>query len=351
MAVNVAGTKVAYQKTKVFDTAGAHTFVHPLPGKNIEVFVELIGAAGGGTNSGTSGGDGGASIWDTGGSNTTANGGSGSADNTTAGSGFINGYNYTGGNQAAAVSVPTIMSGLYGNAGGVSDPTDNTATGGSGYVKRFNATISGDINITVGAAGSNTANINPSQDGACIVHYNVIESETPVMVSATPQVDEYLEFTWRSDVNAPSQDLGSQAVNTLWLDTEVLDTGNYGSVTSGSNTFSLDAGTYEFEVFVPLYDGTDSNAQSNTIMLWNETDGQLERSILSPTTFDSYSNTGHIPFKGVIKIASTKSFSLKFQSSDTAANADYYVGPEYAFDPTTGTHDRTRITLTRKAYS
>jgi hypothetical protein len=346
MSVKIGTPKIAYGKTVIFDTPGNHTFIHPSPGKNLQAFVEIFGGGGGSQVTSGVATDGGNTIWNTSGSPITVDGGSGgdvAADTTTglAGKGlYKRASSNTGGNSGLLC---TNGDNHYGASVGAS------YTGNVGDVKRFDTTITGNIGITVGAGG--TGNTGNGKSGAVIIHYNVLDNEVPVTVSNTPEVDHYLEFSWRTDVNAPSQELAPQAINTLWLDTEVLDTGNYGSVTGGSNTFSLDAGTYEFEVFVPLYDGSDSSVQSNTIMLWNETDGQLERSSLSPTTFDSYSNVGHIPFKGVIKIASTKSFSLKFQSSDNAANADYFVGPEYAFNPTTGTHDRTRIILTRKAYS
>jgi hypothetical protein len=340
MSVTIGSTKIAYQKTKVFDTAGAHTFIHPLPGKNIEVFVELIGAAGGGFSTGGSQKDGGDSIWDTAGSNNTASGGTGASANNAPGVGFINGLYNT--DVRDAVVNHTIANGLYGNAGfGITGGA--FATGGSGYVKRFNATISGDINITVGAGGGldeGSAAVNAGQDGACIVHYNVIESETPVQVSATPQVDEYAEVAWRSAPDEADLPIGTNTFTDVTLNTEVIDTGN-NVVVNGDDTFTLQAGTYE----VNLAEFYINNGNDYIINLYNITDASVDL-IFKEVYGGSKSESNSV---GFIKIASPKIFKLRAMNS-TGTGSIGTISTDFT-NSDAGVDSRVRLLLTRKAYS
>jgi hypothetical protein len=358
MSVKIGTPKIAYGKTVIFDTPGNHTFIHPSPGKNIEVFVELIGAAGGcqsnvmGTTY-TTATDGGDSIWDTGGSNTTSAGGGAAPAYFTPGVGFIYGISSTSSAYSLSHSIP-IMDGLYGNAGNIlqnddSSPYTTIATGGSGYVKRFNTTISGNINITVGAAGTQdtpTTHVGPSQGGACIVHYNVLDNEVPVTVSNPPEVDHYLEFSWRAPKNTPNQSLVSDTLTTLTLDTEVLDTGNYGSI-NGSNEFTLDAGTYEFIIEIPVIAPEIGDFIGR---LYNVSDSTLVSSVSYARVGTGGAGKGsdNVRILGVFKIGSQKTFKLEGIATSSAGVRDIGLA---ILGTDTSLADRTKITLTRKAYS
>lgn len=340
MSANVGNARIAYQKTKVFDTPGAHTFIHPLPGKNLEVFVELFGGGGGAQYTTGAATDGGDTIWDTAGSATTAVGGSGPDLGDDANTGF---------NGPGLFHIDTAQSGGANGPGlftngtnhyGASVCSDGYA-GNVGDVKRFNATINGNINITVGAGG--TGNGGDGKAGACVVHYNVIESEQPVTVLPTPEVDEYLEFSWRTAANAASQTSPSaNTVTTLTLDTEVLDTGNYGSISG--NEITLAAGTYTYSASVPI--GYTVQSGDIYIRLYNVTDGVLIKSIQYPVF--SSNRASLRPLTGAFKISSPKNIRLEIVSSI----GDLNIGKDESA-PITSTEleDRTQISLVRKAYS
>jgi hypothetical protein len=184
--------------TDVFDTAGTSSWTHPSPGTALEVQVTLVGGAGGGTT-GSAAGNGTPSIWDTSGTPIIAGGGSGSVDNNTPGTGFISGERfYSSGMAGNKVS---IFDGLFGNAGHTNDPnTTSTATGGSGYWKKFSATVTGNVGIVVGSAGSvgEGGGVTDSQNGAVIVSY----AKAAVGIPAPVQkefVEEWLD--WDSTVS------------------------------------------------------------------------------------------------------------------------------------------------------
>lgn len=203
--------------TEVFDTPGSAVFNHPNPGQALDVIVTLIGAGGGGgggandgigpdASDGTAGGD---SIWDTGGTPVTAlGGGAGLGGQDTADQGFrhasqsyikypvIPATVSDNGTLPLSNGTPYGAPGRYGYSGGYSG-----GMGGIGFVKTFTQTITGNINLTVGAGGTGGAKQvggptsgdgQDGQNGAIIVQYAKASAGIPAPI-AKEFVEEWID--------------------------------------------------------------------------------------------------------------------------------------------------------------
>ena len=111
----------------------------------------------------------------------------------------------------------------------------------------------------------------------------------------------YLEYAWVTALSADPQILTPDILNTVTLNTEVADTGNYGSISA--NQVTLSAGTYQYEINVNMM---SFSLGGSVVGLYNVTDGQYI------TRSGSLSNTyGQcIKANGQMKISSTKTIRL-----------------------------------------
>ena len=85
----------------------------------------------------------------------------------------------------------------------------------------------------------------------------------------TGGVKPYLEYGWVCAPNTAGQSITANTITTLTIDTEVADTGNFGSI--ASNQITLAAGTY----YVKAYFNTANNVSAAVIqnfVLFNVTD-------------------------------------------------------------------------------
>jgi hypothetical protein len=313
MAVNIGLGERTYQKTEVFDTPGNHTWTHPLPGQNIEVFVECFGGgggAGGQTNPGTDGGD---TVWDTSSEALVTDGGAGSEGNVT--SGFTGKGLYSNSNNNAT------NSGIITNGDNEYGATINNVgwNANVGDVKRFSRIVNGDINLTVGAGGvGNSGNGKP---GAIIISYNITTTQTPVVVNMQRRDWEHFgEISWRTAGTTTSQLLAAQVWSTLNIDTETLDTGNKVTV-DGGNLFTLQAGTYSFKNIIPRM-GADSS--SGAWRLYNVTDSATEVSETFASDYHNYGSNHYNP-EGIISISSAKQFRLEYFNGNVTNNIEVGV--------------------------
>ena len=96
----------------------------------------------------------------------------------------------------------------------------------------------------------------------------------------------YLEYGWVTAPNTAGQSFTANTITTLTIDTEVADTGNFGSI--ASNQITLAAGTYYFKAFVnshtttsyvggvaSLYNITNSTYVSRSGALSNSGNGSV----------------------------------------------------------------------------
>ena len=156
-------------------------------------------------------------------------------------------------------------------------------------------------------------------------------------------LDDRLEFAWRvAEPSVSSQAIAEDTLTVCTIDTEVLDTGNHGSISA--NTITLDAGTYEYTVSVPVYLPSAGGA---TVRLVNTTDGDLIASLVE----ESASSKNSMVFAGAFKIASQKDFQIDIIYDDNGVSGGIIGKVEYNPVTTGIPQDRTRLSLIRKAYS
>jgi len=328
MAVKLSTGQAIYQKTEVFDTAGNHTWTHPLPGQNIELFVEIYGGGGGGgggTTSGIAGNDGtngGDTSWNTGGSTIITTGGLGGASRDAS-----NSFNFALPDVSniralgAAVGDNHLPDTIYG-AGGFQGQGNNLTgrSGFSGEVKRFNQIVTNDINFTVGSGGAGGVTTGTTNNGtydggngkagAIIVRYNVTSTQTPVTVNLQRRDWEHFgEVAWRTAPNTANLPLVANTFTDLTIDTEVLDTGNKVTV-DGGNLFTLQAGTYEFDLFIKF---TGDSGDATITQLYNTSDSSIVHNFSSFST--TYAQEKH--FSGIFVVSSAKTFKLQSMMSST----------------------------------
>jgi hypothetical protein len=136
-----------------------------------EIWVEMIGGAGGNAESGTAS-NGGSTIWDTGAvvATITALGGTGATSGTitATSTSALDGSN----NSIHVNFIDFIQEFLgYGCAG--STDTSNTYSGSSGQIKKFKYTLNGTLNFIIGAGGAESTSNDGNGKGGLIKVYKV----------------------------------------------------------------------------------------------------------------------------------------------------------------------------------
>lgn len=131
----------------------------------------------------------------------------------------------------------------------------------------------------------------------------------------------YLEFGWVCAPNAAGQAISANTLTTCTIDTEISDTGGYGSV--AANQVTLAAGSYYFESQINLGDsggGTVTNIQS-IALLYNVTD----TSYITRNRADAgkLAENMHL-LKGQFTIAAPKAFELRVVSAAAVNIGDIY---------------------------
>ena len=168
------------------------------------------------------------------------------------------------------------------------------------------------------------------------------------MVSATPEVDEYVELAWQDPANVETA-LTPDSLTDIPINTEHLDTAN-NCVVNGDDTFTLQAGTYGFDAFTTII--VQSSQTPVWLILRNETDGE---NIKMGSIASAYANAmiGPINNRGYFKIATAKTFKLQVLPG-ACPTGELVIGNTYvdsARSTSTTLVDKATISLTRKAYS
>jgi len=152
----------------------------------------------------------------------------------------------------------------------------------------------------------------------------------------------YLEFGWVTAPNTAGQSITANTITTLTIDTEVVDTGNFGSISS--NQITLAAGTYYFKAIGPVF-FTSANDLGCVFSLFNVTDSTYV-SRASTTPAASVYNAA-LALEAQFTIAGTKTFDLRLICS---AAASIRSGGLTAFTlATAGADQRTTIKLWKLA--
>jgi hypothetical protein len=115
------------------------------------------------------------------------------------------------------------------------------------------------------------------------------------------------------------------AWNIVPLNTEQEDADNF-VTTTALPAFSLGAGTYRFEAFVPIY-----KCGLGQIRLYNVTDGTPD--VIGGCATNSVDNlTSTLNLIGTVIIADTKQFRLEYYISNTAATYGHGVASNYGVE-------------------
>jgi hypothetical protein len=341
MAVNIGLGERTYQKTEVFDTPGNHTWTHPLPGQNIEVFVEAFGGGGGSQKTSGVATDGGDTIWDTASESLVIDGGAGVDYGNVATTG-INGKGLfnsgTGGGGTSDILNDTVLFTNGSNEYGAAINTEGGGLANVGDVKRFSRIVNGDINLTVGTGG--IGNSGNGKSGAIIISYNITTTQTPVVVNMQRRDWEHFgEITQRQTPDTVGQLIADEVPDILNLKTEVLDTGNK-VVLNGDNTFTLQAGTYEFDldfVAVNSLGSTDISA-----FIYNVSDSVVQCSQYYGATDASISRTFY-KLSGIISIPSAKTFRIEALTATSVTYIGGFASNPYGNGPVSREVDVTKF--------
>lgn len=129
---------------------------------------------------------------------------------------------------------------------------------------------------------------------------------------------DYLEYGWVCAPNVGGQSISANTVTTLTLDTEVVDAGSHGSISS--NQVTLATGTYYFEAETAFSNIGVAAIYEQIFSLYNTSDSAyVKRSKMLNN--GSQASFGLITLNGQFIIASSKTFELRVAVSDAL-----YVG-------------------------
>ena len=132
----------------------------------------------------------------------------------------------------------------------------------------------------------------------------------------------YLEYGWVTAPNTSYQSIATNTITTLTIDTEIADTGNYGSI--ANNQITLAAGTYLFKGRL-ANNSANGYASGGTLSLYNVT-------LSSYVTREEFLNSGYYAdarIEGQFTIASSSVFEMRIYHYENA-NRTLYVGGLYA---------------------
>ena len=149
----------------------------------------------------------------------------------------------------------------------------------------------------------------------------------------------YLEYAWVTAPNAGGQTISSGIWNTLNLNTEVADTGNFGSL--ASNQITLSAGTYRFAAYTNL---VLYYAAQTVFALYNVSDDKY----ISTISDHALSNYGGV-FEGQFVLNSSKILDFRlgyheWQGRSAAIKEDNVYGHGHSIS-TSNSSFRTAIKL------
>lgn len=156
----------------------------------------------------------------------------------------------------------------------------------------------------------------------------------------TGDAKPYLEYGWVCAPNTAGQSITANTLTTLTIDTEVADTGGFGSV--ASNQITLASGTYLFKARVPYHpsNATYSGASEAILSLYNVSDSSYITRTVNRWMYPSYGNE-LVDIEGQFTISSSKTFAIRLANNETG-----YVGAAgYPAITLSGSSDCQRTTI------
>jgi hypothetical protein len=147
----------------------------------------------------------------------------------------------------------------------------------------------------------------------------------------------YLEYAWVTAPNAAGQPITADTITTLTLNTEVADTGNFGSISS--NQITLAAGTYQFQANTHM---SLNGGGEGTLSLFNVSDSSY---ISRGSSQSGRSDNCDAPtLIGQFSITSSKVFEIRYYN-DEGGNISNRAGSSVTTISTAGAEQRTTIKL------
>lgn len=156
-------------------------------------------------------------------------------------------------------------------------------------------------------------------------------------------VKPYLEYGWVTAPNTAGQSITPNTITTLTIDTEVADTGGFGSI--ASNQITLAAGTYYFKAHTTAYI-SGSPFGPNILSLYNITNSTYVTRGGQQAGGASYSSSMLID--GQFTINGSTTFSLYYLSGGTSVIKSGLTAGDFT-NTTTGADQRTTIKLWKLA--
>lgn len=154
----------------------------------------------------------------------------------------------------------------------------------------------------------------------------------------------YLEYGWVTAPNTAAQSITANTITTLTLDTEVADTGNYGSI--ASNQITLAAGTYYFKAHTTAYN-SGAPYSGNLLALYNVTSSSyVTRGGLQAGNAQYASST---VIEGQFTIGTSSVFVLYYLSGSTASINSANGGGYFTLTTPANADQRTTIKLWKLA--
>jgi len=152
----------------------------------------------------------------------------------------------------------------------------------------------------------------------------------------------YLEYGWVTAPNTGGQSITANTITTLTIDTEIADTGNYGSI--ASNQITLAAGTYYYDAYTPC--SAIGGYGAGTIGLFNVTSSNY----ISRGVSYNLNGSGTLSVRGQFNIAAATIFELRVCSG---GSYPFYISNQGAYAlssiTTAGADQRTTIKLWKLA--
>lgn len=159
-----------------------------------------------------------------------------------------------------------------------------------------------------------------------------------ILVPSAGVAFPFLEYAQVCAPNAAGQSISANTVTTLTVDTEVADTGGYGSV--GSNQITLAAGTYIFRAFMSVI--SNAAGYDSIFSLYNATDAAY----VTRRKYSYLYATDAIELEGQFTIAGSKAFELRFTCAIATTSG---LGVSPITIATAGVDQRTTIKLWKVA--
>lgn len=202
--------------------------------------------------------------------------------------------------------------------------------------------------LSAGICDTNSTVINNTWGNVPL--FNLITSLSSQILSLSSNMQKignypYLEYAYICAANYVGSEVvvPSETVTTLRLNTEIADSGNFGTLDTGTSRITLSPGTYSYEVYTRIMnDGAPPSTNfAGNVGLYNVSDSQF---VTRQGPTDTQYNSGAFKFNGQITLTTAKIFDIRtiINAASKVTNSSYFY---YNTTSTPNTDQRTTIKL------